>query len=140
MPLGPELIDCALTMQEDWCTWRDCESSETLAAENRAIARVLQAWDKLEGITGCAILVDREMVAYTVAEQLTDDMLLIHFEKGKSDYKGIYQAVNQMFLAHTGSNATVVNREQDLGDGGLRKAKLSYHPVDFLRKYRINTK
>jgi hypothetical protein len=42
-----------------------------------------------------------------------------------------------MFLEHTGDNLKTVNREQDLGDAGLRKAKLSYNPFDFLKKYRV---
>ena len=82
-------------------------------------------------------MVDGFMVAYTVAEALTPDMLLIHFEKGDTEYKGIYQAINQKFLADAAAAYTFVNREQDLNDEGLRKAKLSYHPEDFLRKFRV---
>ena len=50
---------------------------------------------------------------------------------------GVYQATNQMFLAHSANHFSLVNREQDLNDEGLRKAKLSYHPAEFLRKYRV---
>ncbi len=77
------------------------------------------------------------MAAYTVAEALTDKMVVIHFEKGDTRFKGIYQAINQMFLAHLATHFSLVNREQDLDDTGLRKAKQSYLPVDFLRKYRV---
>ena len=77
------------------------------------------------------------MVAYTVAERLTRDTLLIHFEKGNPEYKGVYQAVNQMFLANLTDEFIIVHREQDLDDEGLRKAKLSYNPMDFLRKYKV---
>jgi hypothetical protein len=128
----------AMDMQKDWCTWRDCESSESLSAENSAILRILKNREKLKGLTGGAIIVGQEMAAYTIAEKLTNDTLLIHFEKGSPDYKGIYQAVNQMFLQHSDVKFTTVNREQDLDDEGLRKAKLSYHPSDFIKKYRVN--
>ncbi len=64
-----EMIDIALAMQEDWCTWRDCESSEALSAENRAISQILDNWKTLYGLTGGALLVGKEMVAYTIAEQ-----------------------------------------------------------------------
>jgi hypothetical protein len=137
VPFSTEMIGRATAMQEDWCTWRDCESSEALSAENRVIARILQSWEMLPTANGGAILIDREMVAYTIAESLSDETLIIHLEKGNQAYKGVYQAINQMFLDHSGSEHKIVNREQDLGDEGLRKAKLSYNPVDFLKKHRI---
>jgi len=136
-PFGAEMVDQAMAMQTDWCTWRDCESSDILSSENRAIFKILKEWRQLAGLFGGALMVDDSMVAYTVAEALTRDTLLIHFEKGDTAYKGIYQAVHQKFLANSASHYTFVNREQDLNDEGLRKAKLSYHPVDYLRKYRV---
>lgn len=137
VPMNEEMIDMATDMQEDWCTWRDCESSDALAAENLVISRILDSWKKIEGLKGGAILVDRKMVAYTIAEPLSKNMMVIHFEKGNADYKGAYQAINQMFLESFGQNFKIANREQDLGDDGLRKAKLSYNPSDFLKKYRV---
>lgn len=137
IPFDAKMIDMALAMQEDWCTWRDCESSEALSAENRAISRVLDNWQMISNLTGGALLVNQTMVAYTIAEQLSPDTMVIHFEKGNPDYKGAYQAINQMFLEHNGEPFDFVNREQDLGNEGLRKAKLSYHPIDFVKKYRV---
>jgi len=137
VPFDTKMIDMALAMQEDWCTWRDCESSEALSAENRVISRILDNWKTIYGLTGGALLVGQEMVAYTIAEHLSPDTIVIHFEKGNPDYKGAYQAINQMFLEHYGKQFDFVNREQDLGDEGLRKAKLSYHPVDFVKKNRV---
>jgi len=135
-PLGPEITEKALALQTDWCTWRDCEAVDMLAAENRVIEKVLRNWEYLKGITGGALVVDEAIIAYTVAEMLGPHTLVIHFEKGNPDYKGVYQAINQKFLEHFGNPDILVNREQDLDDEGLRKAKLSYHPVDFLRKFR----
>jgi len=137
LPFGAEMVDQAMAMQADWCTWRDCESSDILSSENRAIFKTLKEWRQLAGLFGGALLVDGSMAAYTVAEAMTHDTLLIHFEKGDTAYKGIYQAINQQFLANSASQFTFVNREQDLNDEGLRKAKLSYHPVDYLRKYCV---
>ena len=137
-PFGVKQIEHAVAMQEDWCTWRDCESSEVLAAENRAILRVLDHWNELAPILGGALFVDQIIVAYTLAEPLSEDTLLIHFEKGCPDFKGVYQAINQMFLDHAAGSFTWVNREQDLDNDGLRKAKLSYQPADFLKKSKIS--
>jgi len=134
---GPKVIEQAMAMQEDWCTWRDCETSDLLAAENSAILRVLDHWDAFERILGGALFVENIIVAYTLAEPLTADSLVIHFEKGCPAYKGAYQAINQIFLARSASAFKFVNREQDLDSEGLRKAKLSYNPVDFLRKSKV---
>ena len=134
---GPKLIEQAMAMQEDWCTWRDCESSDLLAAENRAILRILDRWNRFDRIMGGALFVENIIVAYTLAEPLTADTLVIHFEKGCPAYKGVYQAINQMFLSRAAGGYRFVNREQDLDNDGLRKAKLSYNPVDYLRKSKV---
>ena len=136
-PLTADSVGQALALQDAWCTWRDCESSATLAAENRVIARILKAWGRLEGVLAGGLWVKEALVAYTVAEALDPNTLLIHFEKGDAGFKGVYQAISQLFLADQGDRFTTVNREQDLDDAGLRQAKLSYHPTNFLRKYEI---
>ena len=138
--MGPDIIEKALGMQSDWCQWRDCESHETLTAENAAIEKALRSWDALSGITGGALFVEDRMVAYTVAEELTADTLVIHFEKADPEYKGAYQAINQIYLENAGTGYKKVNREQDLDDEGLRKAKLSYHPEDYVKKYTVRFK
>lgn len=136
-PLTADCIEEVLQMQLEWCQWREAECDATLEAENHAIARVVKNWDRLPNLLGGAIRVEGRMIAYTVAEALDDSMLVIHFEKGHTGFKGVYQAVNQMFLEHQGQNFEFVNREQDLGDDGLRKAKMSYNPTRFLKKCRI---
>lgn len=137
VPFGPALVNQALSLQTDWCEWRDCESFDTLAAENRVIEKTLAHWEKLEGLMGGGIEVDGRLVAYTVAEPISRDTIVIHFEKGNPEVIGAYQAINQMFLASLPENLALVNREQDLDDPGLRKAKLSYHPTGFLKKFRV---
>lgn len=134
--LTKEMISMAEEMQDGWCLWRDCESSSLLIAENSAIDRVLKSYRKLKGLMGGAILIGNKMIAYTVAEKMSEDTVIIHFEKGDPVYKGVYQAINQMFLEHSCKDIPIVNREQDLDDEGLRKAKLSYHPIDFIKKFR----
>ncbi len=135
-------VEGAMAMQNNWCTWRECDSDVQLANENKAIAKVLSSWEELDGIIGGCILVKDTMVAYTIGERLGEDALVVHFEKGSTDYKGVYQAVNQMFAEHETSELKNgikwINREQDLGDAGLRRAKESYHPVGFLKKYRVD--
>ena len=137
VPLGPDFAREALALQEDWCLWRDCESVEALAAENRVITKIFTNWNAFEKLMGAGILVDDRLVAYTVAEPLGEREVLVHFEKGNTDYKGVYQAINQIFLESVQDRFTLVNREQDLDDPGLRKAKESYNPSGFQKKYEV---
>lgn len=62
-------------------------------------------------------------------------MFALHFEKCIDEYKGIYQAVNQFFAASLPPDCLYVNREQDLGDEGLRQAKMTYRPCGFVKKH-----
>ncbi len=137
--MNAEMADRAMALQDDWCNWRLCDSSSQLSAENQAIMKTLQNWGALEKLMGGCIFVEDLIVAYTIGEMLTADTLLIHFEKGCPEYKGAYQAINQLFLQQQPEQQVrQVNREQDAGDEGLRKAKLSYNPTGFLKKYRIH--
>lgn len=137
VPLGPDFAGQALALQDDWCLWRDCESIEALAAENRVIKKVFANWYAFDNLMGAGIIVDSRLVAYTVAEPLDDQVILIHFEKGNTDFKGVYQAINQVFLESVQDRFSIVNREQDLDDEGLRKAKMSYQPSGFQKKYEV---
>ncbi|MDR1947656.1 MAG: phosphatidylglycerol lysyltransferase domain-containing protein [Desulfovibrio sp.] len=132
-------VETVLNMQAEWCRWRDCESSEALLAENDAVARVLTAWNRIPGLCGGIIRIDDVPVAYTLAEPLCADTLLIHFEKAAPCIKGGYQAINYLFCNDAGKNFTYINREQDIGDEGLRQAKMSYNPADFSRKCSVRT-
>ncbi len=132
-----EMIEHAMALQAEWCKWKDCEANETLAMENRVIERVLQHIPEFKQLTGGALLVNDILVSYTIAEVVFNDIMIIHFEKGDPEYKGSYQAINQMFLEQNGAEYSFVNREQDLDDPGLRKAKLSYQPVEYISKNKV---
>lgn len=136
VPLEDACIHEVLAMQAEWLSWQE-EPSAALEAENEAIHRVLCASDRLPGLEGGVIRVGGKVVAYTVAERLTSDTIVIHFEKGDTRYKGVYQAISKHFLETQADRFVFVNREQDLGDEGLRKAKLSYNPTHFMRKYEV---
>lgn len=135
-PLDEQNIETVLAVQGQWCQWHNCEFSPSLAAEDRAIAKVMSHFSDLTPLLGGMILVDGQAAAFTIGEPLPPNTLLIHFEKGLASYKGIYQAINREFVARQPGFAKV-NREQDVGDLGLRQAKLSYHPLAFIRKYSL---
>ena len=131
------MVSRALDMQETWCTWRDCDNNDMLTAENTAIARILADWRQLPGLTGGALEVDGSLIAYTIAEVLPDNTLVIHVEKGSPDYKGCSQAINQMFLAHAPEDARWSTGSRTWETKGLRRAKLSYQPTDFIKKFTV---
>jgi hypothetical protein len=89
-------------------------------------------------LTGCLTYVDDEPAAYSLGEPLArGKMFAIHFEKALGQYKGIYQFVNRSFASMLPRHYVYINREQDLGDDGLRQAKMSYRPSNFVKKYRV---
>ncbi len=136
-PITLASIGHIIELQKEWCEWRNCDDSPGLKAESCAIRRVLEHWGEMPSISGGVLSVKDQMVAYTVAESIDNETIVIHFEKGMTDYKGVYQAINQIFLDQSAHSFEWVNREQDMGSEGIRKAKMSYNPATFLKKYRV---
>ena len=83
------------------------------------------------------IFIDGKLEAFTMGEYINPNMALIHIEKANPMIRGLYPYINQQFLVNEFSDVEFVNREEDLGIEGLRKAKLSYHPVKFIEKYTV---
>lgn len=87
-------------------------------------------------IYGKIIFVNEQPIAFTMGEFLCDNtMFVVHFEKALDEYKGVYQFINQTLVASLPASVTIINREQDLGDEGLRQAKMTYRPFSFTQKY-----
>lgn len=126
----------ALKFADYWCEQRKCQDSDGLEKEHKAVFEMLVNYDEL-GITGGAIKVDGQIVAFSLGEALNPETLVIHVEKAASNVDGIYQAINNEFAMHAGTAFKYINREQDLGISGLRKAKESYHPIKMIEAYKI---
>ena len=135
-PLLPEDFSKLLAFQAEWCACHGCEDVPLLRAENLAVHHALELWDELP-LTGAMLRVDGAVAGYTIAEELSADTIGIRFEKANNEYTGIYQALNKLFLERQGQGYLWVNREEDMGNEGLRKAKMSYHPSDFVKKYSV---
>ncbi len=87
---------------------------------------------------GYLVTVDGKPAAYTMGESLQKGKtFVVHIEKAISEYKGVYQFVNMAFAAVLPQSYTWINREQDLGNPGLRQSKMTYLPCGFVKKYRI---
>ncbi len=104
------------------------------AGELEAIRAALEHRDELGMVAGL-IRVDGQVIAFAAGEPIRDTVFIQHFEKALVSYDGAYAVINHDFMTHCISNYVFVNREEDMGLEGLRKAKLSYLPERLLRKY-----
>ena len=111
------------------------DRSKYLECEYHAIITMLNDFDSF-GLTGGVLYADGEICAFTISEQLNSKTVLIHIEKADNSIHGAFTAINQMHLAKEWAHMTYVNREDDFGVPGLRKAKESYRPVFKVLKYR----
>ncbi|HMK75876.1 MAG TPA: phosphatidylglycerol lysyltransferase domain-containing protein [Thermodesulfobacteriota bacterium] len=136
IPLIPERVPQCLQLEEEWCDLRHCEASPGLYNESVAVKEAFTHFEDL-GVKGGAILIDEKVEAFTLGEPLNSETVVIHIEKANPAYDGLYPAINQAFLEQEWSGYTYVNREQDLGEEGLRKAKESYFPHHMVNKYAI---
>lgn len=124
------LREC-IQMLSNWKQVNEDPEDEEKDAEVCACKKALREY-KMLGLLGGLIRADGRVVAFTLAEKINSDTIVIHFEKAYSDVAGAYSIINQEFLLHNvheGDGILYVNREEDMGDPGLRKAKESYHPV-----------
>lgn len=83
------------------------------------------------------VFIDGKLQAFSMGEKINGDMALIHIEKANADIRGLYPYINKMFVTDIFPDVKWVNREEDMGVPGLRKAKLSYYPERFVEKYTV---
>jgi hypothetical protein len=131
-----ETIPECLVMQDRWCAARDCNNEPGLCGEYRAIEETLQHYTEF-GLTGCAIRIEGTIEAFTIGEALSPATAVCHFEKAMPQFQGLGQLINQWFARENLAAFTYVNREQDLGIPGLRRAKETYFPDHLVEKVRI---
>jgi len=129
-PLEPALIPDAMAVLENWKKDKGEEGDYIAARESLELFTELRQ-------RGSVYYVNKRPVAYCMGESVSrGTMFAIHFEKGLEQYKGIYQYINQAFAEELPPEFILLNREQDLGNEGMRQAKMTYRPVDFVKKYR----
>lgn len=131
LPLREEFRGDALRVLDDWRAEND------QAGDYEAAREGLEKLDELQ-LCGGIYYVEERPVAYVLGEELAGvATYLIHFEKAVAGYKGLYQFINQSFASVLPEDYEMINREQDMGDPGLRHAKLSYKPLGFIEKFKI---
>ena len=136
LPITKEIIPKCREELNDWYENKSPElpNDPFLALERAAINEILDNFCDFN-IKGGAIELDGRIIAFTFGEQLNNDTAVIHVEKADPDIRGAYPAINQGFVAHEWSNMTYINREEDMGFEGLRKAKESYKPIKMIEKF-----
>ena len=136
VPLGPENLDLCAKFQARWCEWRRCDEDMNLLEEWAAIRLGLTHYQALN-VKGAAVLIGESVEAFTFGELLNSQTAVVHIEKANPEIPGLYTLINQAFCKGYWAGVPFINREQDLGEDGLRKAKLSYHPVRLVEKFRV---
>lgn len=138
LPMDAATQNHAEQMASQWFLAR--ESADPLAdfhLEKVALARAFARREAL-GMEGLVLMEEGKCIAMTMGSPLSDNTFDIHFEKALDGYDGAYAAINQGFARYLlGKHPEVefLNREDDMGIEGLRKAKLSYHPDHLVEKY-----
>jgi hypothetical protein len=128
--ISPDRIQDALTVLEAW---------RTTAADQADYAPAKEALEHATefGLEGRIYYVNKQPVGYTLGEPVAGGtMFAVHYEKTVPHMKGLYQLINMDFARSLPESIALINREQDLGDEGLRQAKLTYRPCGFVKKFR----
>jgi len=125
-----------LALLQEWQRIRVSHDNRSLELEVIAAAEGLEKAEIL-GLEGVVVLVEGRVKAYALGELMNASTSVCHFEKADPFLDGLYQVVDQEFNRQCFVDCEFVNREQDLGEPSLRKSKLSYHPVELVKKYRF---
>ncbi|MFW5828037.1 MAG: DUF2156 domain-containing protein [Alkalispirochaeta sp.] len=129
--LTPANVHDAIGILDAW------QQTQTDWADYAAAREALERYAELE-LKGYLVYVDDQPAAYTVGEPLMKGKsFVVHFEKALDGYRGVYQFINKAFATILPRHYHWINREQDLGDEGLRQSKMTYRPSGFVKKYRV---
>ena len=136
-PLTTESFDECRRLTEIWQEEKNQNDNEnenrneTINAELRVMDTIFSNWEAL-GMIGGSIIVDGRMVAFTYGAAVTTDTFDVCVEKADRHVEGAFAIINQQFAEHLPEQYVYLNREEDMGIPGLRRAKLSYHPEKLL--------
>ena len=137
-PLTAENLPAVQQMAQQWYEARQLHDPQgDYELEKTALCRLFAHFQTLQP-EGLVLLDGNEVLAFTVGSFLAEDTIDVHFEKAKEDVDGAYTAINQAFaqyLREKYPQLRYLDREDDMGLEGLRKAKLSYYPDHMIEKY-----
>jgi hypothetical protein len=134
--LSEKYISNCLDLAETWCQWHRCEEDMSLLDEWEAVREALKNLDALK-LQGGVIAIQGKVEAFALGEPLNQQTFVVHIEKANPSIPELYAVINQQCCEKSWPQITYVNREQDLGEPGLRRAKLSYQPDHLEEKFGI---
>jgi len=137
--LTMDLVPNCLALAEVWCQQRLCDEDISLMHEFCGIQDALNHLDVLE-IVGSAILIKGKVQAFSLGELLNETTAVVHIEKANPNFHGVYPMITRESSAQQWQDVDFINREQDLGDPGLRRAKESYRPDHLVEKFEVRLK
>lgn len=126
-------VEECFQMALKWRNQNGCEDDPEKNAEMCVTLNSLRLYKEL-GLKGGVLKAEGQIAAFTLGEPLSEDTFVVHIEKAFPDIEGAYPMINQQFVQHECMDYQYVNREEDTGAEGLRKAKLSYRPVFLVEK------
>lgn len=130
------VIDDVVYAAQKWYE-ENTNKDKILYYELSAIKDIINHMEELE-IVGIAVYVDDKVVGFSIGQSMDNNLAIIHIEKADISYEGIYSFINKVFLEKYFNNIKIINREQDMGIEGLRKAKMSYYPFELEKKFILN--
>lgn len=134
-PIGEANVEECFQMALKWREETGCEEDEEKRAEICVTLNALRLFRELNLKGGLLRTAPGgEVIAFTIGEPLNADTFVVHIEKAFAEIQGAYPMINQQFVTHEAQDFQYVNREEDTGAEGLRKAKLSYHPAFLVEK------
>ena len=137
--LSKENIEDCFQMALKWRNENGCEDDPEKRGEICVTLNSLRLFEELK-LTGGVLRIDGDVVAFTLGEPVCSDTFVVHIEKAFAEVQGAYPMINQQFVEHECMAYQYINREEDTGAEGLRKAKLSYRPVFMVEKGRVTEK
>lgn len=135
--LDSSMIQDCVALYDQWIEEKDEMSAEYME-ERMSVLLALNNMKEL-GLVGGTIFIDGKLVAFTLGERLQPHMQLVHIEKADASYEGIYPMINQQYVKNECMDVELINREEDMGIEGMRKAKRAYYPVKMIEKYLFST-
>lgn len=138
IPIRAENLKDCIDFNDRWYEEKN-NTEHALIEEKIAMSSAFSYYSEL-GLEGIAVYIQGTMLAFSIFSRQNSNTYTVHFEKADRNIKGASQIINWETAKYLKEKCRYINREQDLGDPGLRQAKLSYAPEYLLRNYALTPK